>query len=118
MQNNFVTWLTEEMESRGWNNSELARRAGLVPSAISQVISGTRSPGYELCVKVARAFGIPPETVLRRARLLPPLLVPEAQGNVTIKQLAEIILRLPEDKQRDLLEIALALLRTSAEDTD
>ena len=31
MDTNFTTWLTTEMDKRGWNNSELARRAGLLP---------------------------------------------------------------------------------------
>jgi transcriptional regulator with XRE-family HTH domain len=75
--NNFVTWLTGEMDRRGWNNSELGRRAGLVPSAISQVISGTRNPGLEFCIKIAKPLDMTPEEVLMRAGLLPRLSAPE-----------------------------------------
>jgi transcriptional regulator with XRE-family HTH domain len=71
MQTDFVIWLTEEMNERGWSNSELARRAEIVPSTISSVISGRNQPGLELCIGVARAFNYPPERVLRQAGLLP-----------------------------------------------
>jgi transcriptional regulator with XRE-family HTH domain len=68
----FIRWLTEEMDKRGWNNSELARKAGLrSPSTIQQVVTGGRNPGVEFCLGVARAFREPPELVFRRAGLLP-----------------------------------------------
>jgi len=111
MDNTFVTWLIDEMEKRDWSNSILARKAGLVPSAVSQVISGDRSPGYKFCIKVARPLGLPPETVLRKAGLLPRLPTPREVSNSTIQDLVDIIRDLPEDSQRDLLEIALALYR-------
>lgn len=74
--NDFVAWLTRELNERGWSNSELARRSELVPSTISMVISGRAKPGWEFCLGVARALGFPPEMVLRRAGLLPALPAP------------------------------------------
>jgi transcriptional regulator with XRE-family HTH domain len=110
MEKEFITWLTDEMEERGWNNSELARRAGLVPSAVSQVVSGTRSPGFEFCKKTAKALGLPPETVLREAGLLPRLSSPD-HGSMTLQELVDIIKNLPPERQSDLLSIALAWYR-------
>jgi len=34
MEKDFSTWLMTELEKRGWTNSELARRAGVVPSTV------------------------------------------------------------------------------------
>jgi transcriptional regulator with XRE-family HTH domain len=116
MDCDFVTWLTREMEERGWSNSELARRAGMVPSAVSQVISGTRSPGYEFCVKIARPLDQPPETVLRLAGLLPRLSASREISDFTIQRFVDIIRNLPEDTQHDLLEIAMALYRRQETD--
>jgi len=73
MNADFVTWLTTAIDSRGWNNSELARRAGMVPSTISMVISGHNQPSMEFCIKVAQALGEAPEHVLRIAGHLPSL---------------------------------------------
>ena len=73
MGTGFDAWLMGELEQRGWSNSELARRAGVVPSTVSMILSGQNRPGFEFCVKVSRAFNLRPEAVLRRAGLLPSL---------------------------------------------
>ncbi len=104
MAKDFVTWLTKEMEDRGWNNSELARRAGLVPSAISQVIAGNRGTGPEFCRSVARALGLPPETVFRRAGLLPGLAGPEE--DVTFGELLDVVRNLSVEERVMVLELA------------
>ena len=107
MANNFVTWLTSEMETRGWNNSELARRAGLVPSAISQVIAGNRGTGPGFCSSVARALGLPPETVFRKSGLLPDLQGPEE--DVTFGELLDVVRNLGVEERELVLEYAMFL---------
>jgi transcriptional regulator with XRE-family HTH domain len=104
MATNFVTWLTKEMEDRGWNNSELARRAGLVPSAVSQVIAGNRGTGPEFCRSVARALNLPPETVFRKAGLLPSLQGPEE--DVTFGELLDVVRNLSVEERVMVLEFA------------
>ncbi len=104
MAKDFVTWLTKEMEDRGWNNSELARRAGLVPSAISQVIAGNRGTGPEFCRSVARALGLPPETVFRKAGLLPGL--PGPEEDVTFGELLDVVRNLSVEERVMVLELA------------
>ena len=104
MANNFVTWLSKEMEDRGWNNSELARRAGLVPSAVSQVIAGNRGTGPEFCRSVARAFNLPPEMVFRKAGLLPPL--PGPEDDITFGELLDVVRNLSVDERVMVLEFA------------
>lgn len=69
----FADWLMAELRLRGWNSSELARRAGIAPSTVSVVLGNQSHPGLEFCVGIARAFGQPPEDVLRLAGLLPSL---------------------------------------------
>jgi len=73
LQLEFSTWLMQELEKRGWSNSELARRANVVPSTISMIISGSAKPGVDACLGIARAFGESPVKVFRLAGLLPPL---------------------------------------------
>ena len=104
MANDFVTWLSKEMEDRGWNNSELARRAGLVPSAVSQVIAGNRGTGPEFCRSVARAFHMPPELVFRKAGLLPPL--PGPENDITFGELLDVVRNLSVDERVMVLEFA------------
>jgi transcriptional regulator with XRE-family HTH domain len=71
MENDFVTWLNTELQSRGWSNAELARRADIAPSAISMVLSGTREPSADFCIAVANALHRPVEEALYAAGLLP-----------------------------------------------
>lgn len=67
----FATWLDKELEKRGWNKSELARRANVGQSSISLIYSEKRNPGVEICLAIAKALDLPPEEVYRAAGLLP-----------------------------------------------
>ncbi len=106
MANEFVTWLTREADKRGWSNSELARRAGLAPATVSLVISGQRRAGWDFCAGIARAFGIEPDNVFRRAGLLPPLPESVAEG----EEAKRIIRSLPDHVR----SMAMRMLRSLA----
>lgn len=67
----FSDWLSSQMSSRGMSQSDLARAAKVSNTAISNVLTGTRSAGPEFCTAIANAFGYPPEVVFRAAGLLP-----------------------------------------------
>lgn len=71
VKNTFATWIINELDRRGWNQSELARRAGLSPTAVSDVLSSRRNPGLVFCDGIAQAFKMPSEDVYRIAGLLP-----------------------------------------------
>lgn len=66
-----VGWLQSEVSARGWSYNELARRAGLSPAGVSQVMAGRQNPGVDFCRGVARAFNEPAVKVFRLAELLP-----------------------------------------------
>jgi transcriptional regulator with XRE-family HTH domain len=68
----FSEWLVDELKQRGWTNADLANTAGISRGSVTNIISGMRSPGTDICERIARAFKIPPEVVYRRAGLLPP----------------------------------------------
>lgn len=102
MVTNFTTWLISEMNDRGWNNSELARRAGLVPSTISMVISEHKRPGPNFCNGAARALRLPPERVFRLAGLLPSHVIGNDDGR---KHEIEEYWPYLQDDDRDTLAI-------------
>lgn len=103
----FVDWLNAELEARGWSNSELARRAGVVPSTVSMVISGHSKPGVDFCLGVARALNEPPEKVFRLAGLLPS----KPSGDPGLEELSFYYHHLPTDLRRQLRLTAKALVR-------
>lgn len=70
---NLIRWLVNELEIRGWSQRELARRAGISQTTVSQVIAYQRQPTWDFCAKIARVLDEPLERVFRMAGLLPSL---------------------------------------------
>jgi transcriptional regulator with XRE-family HTH domain len=103
MMETFSTWLNNQLDTFGWTQAELARRAGLGEATLSRFISGTHRPGPDACLAIARAFGEPPENVFRLAGLLPPL-PPAVQEE---REAITILRRLPSQAR----DYALAILR-------
>jgi len=68
-----IEWLIKEIEQRGWSQRELARRANLAPTTVSEVIAGRTRPGLEFCKGIGKALDVPAADVLRLAGLLPPI---------------------------------------------
>jgi len=107
-QSQFVAWIRQELDRRGWTQSELCRRSGLSSATVSTVLSQRSKPGNDFCKGVARAFGIRDEEVFRRAGILDPL-PPEVEEE---RELVLLIRRLPPDARRT----AMAILRGLADE--
>jgi transcriptional regulator with XRE-family HTH domain len=89
----FTDWLDRQVQERGWTFRELGRRAELSSGAISKVMTGTVSPTWEFCAKIARALEMPEVEMFRQAALLPPL--PEARRQ-EFERITDILATLPE----------------------
>jgi transcriptional regulator with XRE-family HTH domain len=66
-QTTFRDWLLEEMRRRKWNQAEVARRTGILPSVISRWVSRDWLPDATSCFKLSEAFGVDFNYVLRMA---------------------------------------------------
>ncbi len=110
-QQAFADWLQQELQNRGWNQAELARRSGITTAQVSRVMTGEQHPGPEVGRKIARALRIPPEEVFRRAGLLPPA---QKQPEGT-EELVYHYACLSEDDRKRLLVIARSLHEASEE---
>ncbi len=62
---NFANWLQQELDKRGWNHTELARRSKVSPGQISHVANGSRGAGPDLCIAIAKGLDLPREEVFR-----------------------------------------------------
>jgi len=96
----FPQWLQHEMDKREWSQADLARRARTTRSAINGLVLGTRGPGKNLMVAIAKAFGIPPEHVMRAAGLLE-----YAKESEITEQMLHDFNLLPPDKQAFYAEL-------------
>lgn len=110
----FVTWLGIEIEKRGWSYSETARQCGISQSIISKVMSYTSTPGLDFCVGIAKAFGIPVESVLRKAGLLPDS--PEDLDDMTLREMYDLMRGLTPHERRNVLEYTRLRYRLQQED--
>lgn len=97
----FSDWLLDWLNKKGWNQSELATRAGVTRTAISDVLSGRRNPGPDLCLALSRALNLPPETVFRAAGLLPPV-SPDTEYQ---EQFFHYLSQLSPDERQEILEL-------------
>jgi len=69
----FNNWLLAELGKRGWTRRELARRADISESTVYMILGGQREVSFDFCSNIAKALDLPPDAVMRRAGLLPPL---------------------------------------------
>jgi transcriptional regulator with XRE-family HTH domain len=75
----FSKWLNEELRRRGWTQGKLISQSGsnneerLSSAAVSRYSTGKMLPDAASSQKIARAFDLPVEFVLRKAKILDPL---------------------------------------------
>lgn len=104
---NFRDWIYAELGQRGWSQADLARASGITSGGMSRLLSEQRVPSSDTCLGIARAFDIPPETVLRKAGLLPPL----KENNERTRELKHVFDQLDNHHQ----ELALRMVRSIRE---
>ena len=106
----FNEWVEQELKSREWRQADLARVMGSSEGMVSMVLRGERKPGPDFCNGIARAFGVPPETVFRMVGILPAL--PEEDDELA-RQLVESFKRLPIEKRREVLSYVIWKIQES-----
>jgi transcriptional regulator with XRE-family HTH domain len=103
----FADWLISEMNQLGWSQSDLAREAGLGRGVINKITNHiNKKPDPETCKAIARGLRMSPITVFIAAGLLPPM--PERSSD--FDDLDTIYADLRQEKRKELLVIARALL--------
>jgi transcriptional regulator with XRE-family HTH domain len=103
MYDKLITFIKTELEERGWSHRELARRARISQTSVSGTLAKQRTPGADFCIKVAKAFGVEPEFMLRLAGILPPL--PPGDDALQAAVL-DAFKRLSIEKRREVLAYA------------
>ncbi len=99
----FSNWLIDEMQERGWSQSDLARSSGLSRQAISNYVNRKIITPDENALKaIANALKLTPETVFRAAGLLPP----KPEEEVTLEEWRYVLSQLTDEDREELLNIA------------
>lgn len=95
----FRDWLLNELKKRGWSQSELAKRAGLAPSTISNILNANKGLGEVSLSAIAKALNVPTEIVFRAAGFLP-------KAHIMTEQKEEILYlfdKLSEQEKKDAI---------------
>ncbi len=72
----FAEWFNQQLQKRGWTQGKLIAQSGrtkaerLSSAAVSRYSTGKMLPDAASCQKIARAFDVPVEFVLRKAGLI------------------------------------------------
>jgi transcriptional regulator with XRE-family HTH domain len=103
----FAEWLRQEIDTRGWSYRELARRAKISVSTVSQVANQKQYPGADFCLSVARAFRVPPEQVFRRANILPG----RVKHDPRVQEIIDTLQYLPSDDLDRVLAVVQGFYR-------
>lgn len=112
MNEDFAAWLYGELQTRGWSQSEAARRGGISSQMINAVINLQANPGLDFCRGIARALNMSLEDVFRRAGILDELVdLPDeakdwgerlmyltAEDRAAAMKMMEQVLRFAEDR--------------------
>lgn len=110
----FTEWLNEVIAERGISVAELARRIGVTPATVSQILSGKGNADPEFCRGLADVLALPPDGIFRRAGLLPNLPAPIEDMN--LNELRDVMKYLRPRERRQILEYAYMLYRLQCEE--
>lgn len=109
----FSDWLLHEINKRDWSQSDLARQSGLTRQAVSHLISGrSKTPDNETIEKLARAFDVTIEAVMRHAQILPSIAEPDAKK----QELEYLLSRVSDSVLDDVLEFTRFITRRKQND--
>lgn len=99
-----MDWIQQELNTRGWSNSELVKRSGLKSSTLSMTLNRQNRVSFDFCLGIAKAFRMLPEQALRQAGLLPP--VSSVSDDALVQKITELAKQLPASEKKLLLELA------------
>ncbi|MNS61071.1 helix-turn-helix protein [compost metagenome] len=112
-QDSFGDFVYHSRQERGWTLRELAKRSQISFGRLGEIERGVDAhsgkpfvPSYMAVIKLARAFGLPPADLLRKAGH-----EPGAELDPEEWELVGIFRALPPGRREELTRIASDLLR-------
>ena len=106
MESKLIPWLIRELDDRGWSHRELAKRAKVSQTTVSQVIAGNRQPTWDFCAKIALPLDQNVDSIFVLAGLkrpLPPAVKEE-------QEVLGIVRNLPPELRRTAANVLRSLV--------
>ena len=96
-----AVWLNEQMKRQKLSQNEVARKAGIASSTLTQFSAG--KAGEEAAVKIANFFNVPTQLTLAMMGLAPP---PPTYASAEAQSLCLIYDRLDDERRVQLVSFA------------
>ncbi len=120
-----ATYVREQMDKRGWDQTELGRRADIPKGTIHNILNNrVQMPEFKNMVKLASAFDVPLGTILTMAGFdlegRPELSRAERQAELLsisprFRELLDMIAALPKEDQETAWRFVEVLVRRNQE---
>lgn len=106
----FGKWIQNEINRRGWTQSDLARESGLHTAAVSYLIGGSRKIGLSSAIGLSKAFNMPLEEILVAAGFMPWLEINSTKEAALLQTFRRLT---PQEQDRaiDYLEAVLNMIQ-------
>ena len=111
-QENFISWLDQELSFRNWSDYQLAKKAGISHSVISKARSSS-PPKWDACLAISKALNVSPITVFRKAGLLPHREDDASSNEATLEDWIYLLQDLPEREQNIVRNLVIDMKETS-----
>lgn len=123
----FSTWLSSEIEARGWDQRMAAQAFGVRESSVHNWLHQNRKPSVKNVLKIARGLHVPVEVVLSQAGYDGPSEAKRTPGAVELERAAllaalpqfaeiiDIVASKPPEQQAVYLKVIRRLLLDSPE---
>ncbi|MCB0197976.1 MAG: XRE family transcriptional regulator [Anaerolineae bacterium] len=95
----FGDWVKEQSKQHGLSQHALSREMDVSQGYISYVINGKKKPSADFCLKLADAFGVSAEYVLRLAGILPKI-----EEDAITEELIALIRSMSPEVQKEILD--------------
>lgn len=111
--NPFIPWLTKELEARGWNRAELARRMNVQQSVLGNIIHRRVAMGADVAKRLAAAMGVSQYEVFRLAGLIDE---DTLDDEAALQEIRRLLAKIEDDEERQrTINILEAVVREVAE---
>ena len=110
MNNTLGAWLQQTREGLGLTQSDLGRLSKLNRAVINKIENNATKAKPETLLAIAQALRIKPETIFRKAGILPP----EPENDTKLKQLTYLLSLLNDEDLQDFEDLAKAKLDRQA----
>jgi len=100
-------WLTNEMDKRGWSQSDLARAANLHRAVINKILKNKTVASNDTLIAISHGLNIPVEASFRASGLLPTI----SEEDEFLEEAAYLLRSIRSVERR---KIAVSLLKVLA----